>query len=233
MTEYSRLNAETWRIFRIMAEFVEGFDELSTIGPAVSIFGSARVAPGHPYYELAVATARQIGQAGFSIITGGGGGIMEAANKGAREAGVKSIGLNIELPHEQKPNTYQNVTLNFRYFFCRKVMFLKYAHGFIAMPGGFGTLDEFFEALVLIQTLKQAYFPVICMDKKFWCGLIDWMKAKLLEECQFISPEDLDVFTVCDEPEEAAHIITDFHDKNGRGGIKQPWGVKRPVSGLQ
>lgn len=233
MTEYSRMNGETWRIFRIMAEFVEGFDELSTIGPAVSIFGSARVAPGHPYYELAVETAREVGKAGFSVITGGGGGIMEAANKGAREAGVKSIGLNIELPHEQRPNAFQNVTLNFRYFFCRKVMFLKYAHGFIAMPGGFGTMDEFFEALVLIQTFKQAYFPVICMDKKYWCGLIDWIKAKMLDECGYISPEDLDVFTVVDDPKEAAQIIIDFHEKNGRGGIKQPWGIKRPPAGEQ
>ena len=142
MTDFYVSAEETWRVFRIMAEFVEGFEELANIGPAVSIFGSARSKPGEPYYELAVETARQVGEAGFAVITGGGGGVMEAANKGAKEAGVKSVGLNIELPHEQKPNPYQNLSLHFRYFFCRKVMFLKYAHGFIVMPGGFGTMDE-------------------------------------------------------------------------------------------
>lgn len=222
---------ETWRIFRIMAEFVEGFEELANIGPAVSIFGSARTAPEDPYYELAVETAREIGNAGFSVITGGGGGVMEAANKGAREAGVKSVGLNIELPHEQKPNKYQNLSLNFRYFFCRKVMFLKYAHGFVVMPGGFGTMDEFFESLVLIQTLKQAHFPIICMGSKFWSGLIDWVKDVMLSQHEYISPEDMDVFSICDDPKEAARIITDFHRSNGRSGLLQPPGIKKTRNG--
>jgi uncharacterized protein (TIGR00730 family) len=231
MSEFYVSAEETWRIFRIMAEFVEGFEELATIGPAVSIFGSARTEPDDPYYQLAVDTAREIGNAGFSIITGGGGGIMEAANKGATEAGVKSVGLNIELPHEQAPNKYQDVSLHFRYFFCRKVMFLKYAHGFVVMPGGFGTMDEYFESLVLIQTLKQAHFPVICMGNEFWSGLIDWIKTVLLDKHGYISPEDMDVFSVVDEPQEAAKIITDFHNKNGRGGLKQPWGIKKPKNG--
>ncbi|MCI0498392.1 MAG: TIGR00730 family Rossman fold protein [Planctomycetales bacterium] len=229
MSDFYVSAEETWRVFRIMAEFVEGFEELANVGPAVSIFGSAREEPGNRYYELAVETARQLGQAGFSVITGGGGGIMEAANKGARLAGVKSIGLNIDLPHEQVPNKFQNLSLHFRYFFCRKVMFLKYAHGFIVLPGGFGTMDEFFESLVLIQTLKQAHFPVICMGSDYWDGLVGWMRDVMLEKHGYISPEDMDVFNVCDKPEQAVKIITDFHAHNGRGGIKQPWGIKRPT----
>ena len=232
MTEYDKLpSEEPWRIFRIMAEFVEGFEELSNVGPAVSIFGSAREQPGSKYYELAVETAKQVGQAGFSIITGGGGGIMEAANKGARQAGVKSIGLNIELVHEQVPNKYQNLSMHFRYFFCRKVMFLKYAHGFIVMPGGYGTLDEYFEALVLIQTFKQAYFPVICMGSEYWKGLMDWITSVLLAKHNFIDQDDLKVFQVCDDPEEVARIIKDFHQSNGRGGIKQPPGIRKWSNG--
>jgi uncharacterized protein (TIGR00730 family) len=227
MNDFQASNEETWRIFRIMAEFVEGFEELSNIGPAVSIFGSARTRTEQPYYDLAVATAREIGNAGFSIITGGGGGIMEAANKGAQEAGVRSVGLNIELPHEQKPNKYQDISLNFRYFFCRKVMFLKYAHGFVVMPGGFGTMDEFFESLVLIQTLKQAHFPVICMGSEFWDGLIDWVRDVMLKQHGYISPEDMNVFSVCDDPKEAAQIIVDFHKSNGRSGLQQPPGIKK------
>ncbi|MEN8127162.1 MAG: TIGR00730 family Rossman fold protein [Planctomycetota bacterium] len=226
--EFNLPAEEPWRIFRIMAEFVEGFEELANIGPAVSIFGSARTGPGEPYYDLTVETAREVGKAGFGVITGGGGGVMEAANKGAQEAGVKSVGLNIELPHEQQPNDYQDISLHFRYFFCRKVMFLKYAHGFIVMPGGFGTMDEFFESMVLIQTLKQAHFPVVCMGHEFWDGLIDWVKDTMLDKYGYISPEDMNVFSVCDTPEEAVKIITDFHKKNGRGGLKQPWGLKRP-----
>jgi len=234
MTDYSKMSAEEpWRIFRIMAEFVEGFEELASVGPAVSIFGSAREEPGSPNYELAVETARAVGKAGFSVITGGGGGIMEAANKGAREAGVKSIGLNIELPHEQIPNKFQNLSLHFRYFFCRKVMFLKYAHGFIVFPGGLGTMDEFFEAMVLIQTFKQAYFPVICMCSEHWKELTDWMRDKMLGLHSYIDAEDMDVFTLCDEPEQAAKIIVDFHKSNGRSGFKQPWGLKKPTGGYQ
>ncbi|MEJ2649281.1 MAG: TIGR00730 family Rossman fold protein, partial [Sedimentisphaerales bacterium] len=154
---------DLWRIFRIMAEFTEGFEELASVGAAVSIFGSARTTPDENYYKLAQLTATELAKQGFAVITGGGGGIMEAANKGAAEAGGQSIGLNIELPMEQIPNDYQNVSLMFRYFFVRKVMFLKYAHGFIVFPGGYGTMDEFFESLVLIQTFKQASFPVVLM----------------------------------------------------------------------
>ena len=218
---------DLWRIFRVMAEFTEGFDELGSIGPAVSIFGSARAKPDDAYYQIATRTASEMVKAGFSVITGGGGGIMEAANKGATEAGGKSIGLNIELPVEQVPNKYQNLSLHFRYFFCRKVMFLKYAHGFIVFPGGFGTMDEFFESLVLIQTLKQASFPVVLMGSEFWDGLIRWIKEKMLGEHNYISPEDMDVFTVVDEPAEATKIIVDFRESQGRSGLDLPSGMKK------
>jgi uncharacterized protein (TIGR00730 family) len=218
---------DLWRIFRVMAEFVEGFDELGTIGPAVSFFGSARANPQEQYYKLAERTASEIVKAGFAVITGGGGGIMEAANKGAAEAGGKSIGLNIELPMEQIPNEYQNLSLHFRYFFCRKVMFVKYAHGFIVFPGGYGTMDEFSEALVLIQTLKQANFPVILMGSEYWRGFLDWMNEKMLKEHNYISPEDMDVFTLVDEPEAATKIIVDFRDAKGRGGMELPAGMKK------
>jgi len=218
---------DLWRIFRVMAEFVEGFDELGSIGPAVSFFGSSRAKPDQQYYKLAVRTAAEIAKAGFAVITGGGSGIMEAANKGAAEAGGRSIGLNIELPLEQIPNEYQNLSLHFRYFFCRKVMFLKYAHGFIVFPGGFGTMDEFYESLVLIQTLKQASFPVILMGSEYWDGLINWMAEKMLKEHDHISPEDMDVFTVVDEPEAAVKIIVDFKEAKGPVGIELPPGMKK------
>jgi uncharacterized protein (TIGR00730 family) len=218
---------DLWRIFRVMAEFVEGFDELGNIGPAVSIFGSSRAKPGEKYYKLAQETASEVAKAGFAVITGGGGGIMEAANKGAADAGGKSIGLNIELPMEQIPNEYQNLSLHFRYFFCRKVMFLKYAHGFVVFPGGYGTMDEFFESLVLIQTLKQASFPVILMGSEYWGGLVGWMKDEMLKEHKYISPEDLDVFTVVDEPKAATEILVDFRDAKGRGGLKLPSGMRK------
>lgn len=218
---------DLWRIFRIMAEFVEGFQEMSTVGPAVSFFGSARIMPGKPYYELARKTAAMIAKENFAVITGGGSGIMEAANRGAAEVGGKSIGLNIELPIGQMPNEFQNLSLHFRYFLCRKMMFLKYAHGFIVFPGGYGTLDEFYESLVLIQTLKQASFPVILMGSDFWKGLIDWMKSKMLDEHNYITNEDLDVFTVADDPETATKIIVDFRDGKGRGGIEMPPGMKK------
>ncbi len=170
---------DLWRIFKIMAEFTEGFEELASVGPAVSFFGSSRAKPQDKYYKLAEQTASEIAKAGFAVITGGGGGIMEAANKGAIKAGGKSIGLNIELPLEQIPNDYQNLSLHFNYFFCRKVMFLKYAHGFVVFPGGYGTMDEFFESLVLIQTLKQAFFPVVLMGSDYWDGLTKWMTCML------------------------------------------------------
>jgi uncharacterized protein (TIGR00730 family) len=212
---------DLWRIFRILAEFVEGFQELSTVGPAVSFFGSARFDRENRYYKLAQKTAYEIAKEGFTVITGGGGGVMEAANKGAAAAGGKSVGLNIELPKEQIPNEYQNISLKFRYFFCRKVMFLKYAHGFIVFPGGYGTLDEFSEALVLIQTLRQASFPVILMGSDYWKGLIDWLKDKMLKEgC--ILPQDLNVFTVVDEPQEAAKIIVRFRESAVPSGLQLP-----------
>ncbi|MGD2095132.1 MAG: TIGR00730 family Rossman fold protein [Phycisphaerales bacterium] len=221
---------DLWRIFRVMAEFTEGFEELASVGPAVSIFGSARTKPDSPHYKLAEETASEIVKAGFGVITGGGGGIMEAANKGATEAGGTSIGLNIELPMEQIPNEYQNISLHFRYFFVRKVMFLKYAHGFIVFPGGYGTMDEFFESLVLIQTLKQATFPVVLMGMEYWLGLIKWMKEKMLEENQYIDVEDLNVFTMVDEPQAAAKIITEFKETQGKVGIELPAGMKKANS---
>jgi len=218
---------DLWRIFRVMAEFTEGFEELAPVGPAVSFFGSARAKPQDKYYKLAEQTAAEIARAGFAVITGGGGGIMEAANKGAAKAGGQSIGLNIELPMEQIPNDYQNLSLHFRYFFVRKVMFLKYAHGFVVFPGGYGTMDEFFESLVLIQTLKQASFPVILMGSNYWEELTDWMKHKMLEEYEFIAPEDMNVFTVVDDPSAAAEIIVDFREAQGRVGIELPAGMKK------
>ncbi len=217
---------DLWRIFRVMAEFTEGFEELADVGPAVSIFGSARVKPDNKYYQLATETASELVKAGFAVITGGGGGIMEAANKGAKETGGKSIGLNIELPIEQLPNDYQNVSLHFRYFFCRKFMFLKYAHGFIVFPGGYGTLDEFTEALVLIQTLRQASFPVIVMGSEYWNGLFKWIKETVLGKYGFIAPEDIKVFTVVDDPKEAIKIIVDFRESKGQIGITLPPGMK-------
>lgn len=218
---------DLWRIFRIMAEFTEGFEELASVGPAVSIFGSSRVKPGDRYYKLAEQTASKLAKAGFVVMTGGGAGIMEAANKGAAEAGGTSIGLNIELPVEQIPNKYQNLSLHFRYFFCRKVMFLKYAHGFIAFPGGYGTMDEFFESLVLIQTLRQAHFPVILMGSSYWEGLAKWMNETMLKKHKYISPGDLSVFTVQDDPDAAVRIIVEFKRAQGRGGLAMPPGMKR------
>ena len=218
---------DLWRLFRIMAEFTEGFEELSSVGPAVSIFGSARTQPSERYYKLAEQTASELVEAGFAVITGGGGGIMEAANKGAAEANGKSIGLNIELPMEQIPNPYQNAVLDFRYFFVRKVMFLKYAHGFIVFPGGYGTMDEFFESLVLIQTLKQASFPVILMCSDYWKGLVDWLTETMLNKHAYISPEDPDVFTVVDDPSRAVEMIVNFRDGPQPGGIALPGGMKK------
>jgi len=218
---------DLWRLFRIMAEFTEGFEELASVGPAVSIFGSARSEPSERYYKLAEQTASEVVKAGFAVITGGGGGIMEAANKGAADADGKSIGLNIELPMEQIPNPYQNIVLDFRYFFVRKVMFLKYAHGFIVFPGGYGTMDEFFESLVLIQTLKQASFPVVLMCRDYWGGLIDWIKETMLEKHGYISPEDLDVFTLVDKPQAAVEIISSFRESERPVGMELPGGMKK------
>jgi len=218
---------DLWRMFRIMAEFTEGFEELASVGPAVSIFGSSRTQAGDKYYELARQTSAALAKAGFAIITGGGGGIMEAANRGAAESGGKSIGLNIDLPMEQVPNNYQNLSLHFRYFFCRKVMFLKYAHCFIVLPGGYGTMDEFFESLVLIQTLKQVSFPVVLMGSEYWSGLVGWVKEKMLGEYNYIEPDDLKLFTMVDDPESATRIITDFKKAKGKVGLDLPPGMKK------
>ena len=230
MTDHSKNPAQVqdlWRLFRIMAEFTEGFEELATVGPAVSIFGSARTETTDKYYQLAEDTAAEVAKAGFAVITGGGGGIMEAANKGAAEAGGKSIGLNIDLPMEQKPNDFQNLAMHFRYFFCRKVMFLKYAHGFIVLPGGYGTMDEFFEALVLIQTLRQASFPVILMGEDYWAGLLDWIKDTMLDKFNYIEADDLNLFTLTDDPKKAVKIITAFRKAKGKSGLDLPSGMKK------
>jgi len=200
---------ESWRIFRIMAEFVDGIDELHDVYPAVSVFGSARCKPGDPVYEKAEKIARLCAEAGYAVITGGGGGVMEAANKGAAEAGGRSIGLNIELPMEQKPNEYSNKRLHFRYFFVRKVMFIKYAQAYIILPGGFGTLDELTESLTLIQTHKIKPFPVFLVDSGFWNPLVDWLKNTVLAQGK-ISNEDLDIFRVVDEPEELIKELKRF-----------------------
>lgn len=200
---------DTWRLFHIMAEFVEGFENLLDINPAVSIFGSARCKSGDLLYTRAYNLARILAKNGFNVITGGGGGVMEAANKGAAEAGAKSAGLNIQLPFEQTPNPYSNIRLHFRYFFVRKVMFVKYAMAYIVLPGGFGTLDECFEALTLIQTKKIRPFPVILVDSAYWKGLVDWMKDNLLASDK-IAREDLNIFKIMDEPEEIVEYIRRF-----------------------
>jgi len=198
--------SDTWRVFRIMAELVEGFEALNNIGPAVTIFGSARLAPGSPYYNKCLKVAENLSKEGFAVISGGGPGIMEAANKGAQNANGTSVGLNIELPMEQTPNLYQDVKVEFRYFFVRKLMFVKYAVGYVIFPGGFGTIDELFEALTLIQTKKIRGFPVVMVGKDYWSGLIDWMKRSALAAGS-ISPEDLDLIHIVDEPEEVCEII--------------------------
>jgi uncharacterized protein (TIGR00730 family) len=205
----------SWQIFKIMAEFVEGFEKLGKIGPCVSIFGSARSKPEDPYYILAEDIAYRLTLEGYGIITGGGPGIMEAGNKGAHRGGGKSVGLNIVLPHEQEGNRYidRDKIINFDYFFVRKVMFMKYAQGFVIMPGGFGTLDEFFEAITLIQTNKIARFPVVLVGKSYWKGLVDWVKEQLLRENPFISEEDLNLFSIVETGEEAVRVINDFYNK--------------------
>ncbi len=203
---------DPWRVFRIMAEFVDGFHELSNIGPAVSIFGSARTSRSHSRYKLAEKTAELLVKEGYAVITGGGPAIMEASNKGALRGGGQSIGLNIDLPHEQKPNRYITNLINFHYFFCRKVMFVKYAKAFVIFPGGLGTLDEFFEALTLIQTRRMDKFPVILFEKKYWIGLIDWLRDTVLAE-KNIDAEDLDLFTIVDTPQEVIPAIKAFYTK--------------------
>ncbi|MDG1659947.1 MAG: TIGR00730 family Rossman fold protein [Winogradskyella sp.] len=206
---------DSWAIFKIMGEFVNGYEKLSKIGPCVSIFGSARIKPEHKYYKLAVEVAEKIVDSGYGVITGGGPGIMEAGNKGAHIAGGTSVGLNIELPFEQHDNPYidNDKSLDFDYFFVRKVMFVKYSQGFVVMPGGFGTLDELFEAITLIQTHKIDTFPIILVGTKFWGGLVDWVKNTLLIEGN-ISPKDLDLIHVVDTADEAVQILNNFYKES-------------------
>ena len=197
---------DPWRVLRIQGEFVRGFDALADLGPAVTIFGSARTPPGSPEYEAARATAARLGKSGFTIITGGGPGIMEAANRGAREAGAPSVGLNIELPFEQKVNEFVDRSIEFRYFFVRKTMLVKYAQAFLIFPGGYGTLDELFEALVLIQTGKIANFPVVLYGRDYWSGLVDWLTRRMLADGK-IAAADLELIPVVDSPEEACRLV--------------------------
>lgn len=202
--------SETWRVFRILSELVEGFETLNEIGPAVTIFGSARLSAGNKYYDDAVAVAKMLADDGFAIITGGGPGVMEGANKGAKKGKAHSIGLNIEIPMEQHPNKYQDISLSFRYFFIRKLMFIKYAMAYIIFPGGFGTVDEMFEALTLSQTKKIQNFPIILYGSEYWKGLIDWMKKTLVPNGT-IGREDFALFSIVDTPEEIRFLINEHY----------------------
>ncbi|HCI55378.1 MAG TPA: TIGR00730 family Rossman fold protein [Bacteroidales bacterium] len=206
---------DSWRVLKILSEFVEGFEKLARIGPCVSIFGSSRTHYNDKYYKLAEDIAYKLTQKGYGVITGGGPGIMEAANKGARKGKGKSVGINIDLPFEQKPNPYidPDKLITFDYFFVRKVMFTKYAQGFIVLPGGFGTFDELFEAMTLIQTKKIGKFPIVLVGKKYWEGLIKWIKEVMLEEEHNISPEDLNIFTLVDTSDEAVDLIDKFYSR--------------------
>ena len=200
------LQTDTWRALRILSEFVEGFDALAAVGPAITVFGSARVKPGDPAYDMAREIGKQLAQEGYAVITGGGPGVMEAANRGCQEGGGLSVGCNIELPHEQSINSYVDLGVEFRYFFARKTMFVKYAEGFVILPGGYGTMDELFEAVTLIQTGKIRNFPVILVGSAFFGGLLDWIKVKLLGE-GMVSPGDLDLMQVTDDPAEVIEIV--------------------------
>jgi hypothetical protein len=202
---------DTWRMFRIISEFVEGFEALRNIRPAVTVFGSARALPDSKDYELAKDIAFQLSKKGFSIVTGGGPGVMEAANRGAHDAGGRSVGCNIELPFEQKGNPFVNLPINFHYFFIRKVMFLRYASAVLVMPGGFGTMDELFELLTLVQTRKIEPVPIVLVDREFWQGGLDWIKKTLLKDRKYINPEDLNIFHIVDKPTEVVKIILDYY----------------------
>jgi uncharacterized protein (TIGR00730 family) len=212
------IREDPWRIFRIMSEFVDSFQTMSQVGPAVTIFGSARTKPNDEYYQAAQAIAKGLAKHGLAVVTGGGPGIMEAANRGAAQAGGRSVGLNIELPHEQHGNKYANVPVDFHYFFARKVCFVKYSLGFVYMPGGFGTLDELFEVLTLVQTGRIPQFPLILFGKDYWEGLRRWIKKQLEHEHKFISPGDLDLLTVTDDPEEVVAIIQEYQRRLGTTG---------------
>ncbi|HEX3006185.1 MAG TPA: TIGR00730 family Rossman fold protein, partial [Bacteroidales bacterium] len=206
---------DSWRIFKIMAEFVEGYEKLSRIGPCVSIFGSARLTSDSEYYKLAEQVAFKLTQFGYGIITGGGPGIMEAANLGAKRGLGRSVGINIALPYEQNANLFidHDKLITFDYFFVRKTMFMKYAQGFIVLPGGFGTFDELFEALTLIQTEKIGRFPIVLIGKEYWGGLVDWIKKTMLEDNKCIHPDDMNLFHLVDDPDEAVEIINSFYSK--------------------
>ncbi len=204
---------ETWRLFRIMAEFVEGIETMASLGPCVSMFGSARTKPEEKYYKMAEETGALIAKNGYGLITGGGPGIMEAGNKGASEAGGHSVGLNIDLPFEQHPNPFQNIQIDFRYFFVRKVMFLRWASAVIIMPGGFGTIDEMFETLTLIQTQKTPTLPLILMGTDFWAGMMDWIGEVMLKENEYISAGDPDLLHMTDDPQEVMQIINSFNSR--------------------
>jgi uncharacterized protein (TIGR00730 family) len=208
------LTRESWKVFQIMAEFVEGFERLASIRPSVSIFGSSRFSPDHAYYKLAEAIGYALSDSGFSVVSGGGPGIMEAANKGAYAGPSASIGLNIQLPHEQVANPYQNISLNFRHFFSRKVMFVKYASAYVVLPGGFGTLDELAEILTLVQTGKTRKIPIILVGRDFWNGLIHWLKDTLVAE-ETIDEEDLALFEVVDKPQEVVDAIFKYYEHRG------------------
>ena len=212
-----KVGRDSWRVFRIMGEFVEGFDDMANLGPCVSVFGSARVTPADPMYWQCVETARRMGNAGFGIITGGGPGMMEAANRGATEAGVASVGCNIELPFEQGQNPYVELGIDFRYFFVRKTMFIRYAEAFVIFPGGFGTLDELFESLTLIQTRKVRDFPVVLIGSDYWGGMFDWIRDKLAGERK-ISEKDLDLMYLTDSPEDAVRYVVEH--RQARSGNK-------------
>ncbi|MDN3204197.1 TIGR00730 family Rossman fold protein [Algoriphagus sediminis] len=208
-------SSDSWAIFKVMSEFVEGFEKLAKIGPCVSIFGSARTPRNHEYYKMAEEIAAKLVRHGYGVITGGGPGIMEAGNKGAHSEKGKSVGLNIVLPFEQFENIYidRDKLITFDYFFVRKVMFVKYAQGFVVLPGGFGTMDELFESITLIQTDKIGRFPIVLVGRDYWSGLIDWIKKTLLEEYNYINAEDLDLFSVVDTPTEAVKVIDDFYSQ--------------------
>jgi uncharacterized protein (TIGR00730 family) len=205
---------EAWRVFGIMSEFVSATERLSRIHPAVSIFGSARTRPGQPYYKLTEEIARLLSDAGFSVISGGGPGIMEAANKGAFYGKSASVGLNIQLPHEQSSNHYQNISQTFQHFFARKVMFVKFASAYVVMPGGFGTLDELMEALTLVQTGKTRRMPIILVGSKFWTGMVEWFRTALLDE-KVISPEDMDLVQIIDDPKAVVSAIFKYYETRG------------------
>jgi len=213
----TELARESWKVFKIMAEFVAGFEQMAPVPPAVSVFGSARVAPGHPYYALGEELGRKLSDAGFSVITGGGPGLMEAVNKGAVAGRSPSVGLNILLPHEQEANRYQDVSLEFRHFFARKVMFVKYASAYVCLPGGFGTLDELMEILTLVQSSKIPRIPIVLVKRAFWQGAVDWLRARLVEE-KMIDADDPDLMTIVETADEVVAVIDQHY--HGRGFVR-------------